>query len=280
MTETVFPMAKVNLGLNVVERRTDGYHNLQTVFYPVPIADRLEVSTIDNAVDGEACCQLTLSGIELDGDSQQNLAVRAYDRLQQLFPGRLPALRVHLHKTIPVQAGMGGGSSDGTAMLCLLNRQFALGLTNEQLVQLAASLGADCPFFVQATPAYAEGIGEKLTPIALSLSGWYMAVVRPPVSVSTREAFALVKPRQPQHNCRDVVLQPVETWKDLLTNDFEDSVFPQYPIIAQVKDQLNRLGAVYAAMSGSGSALFGLFRDCIDVKRHFPGMFATVVALK
>ena len=276
----MFPFAKINLGLNIVERRPDGYHNLETVFYPVPIKDTLEIQEMDGTSPSVHACDLKVTGVLLDGDEQHNLVVRAYNLLRDEFPDRLPCLHVHLHKSIPVQAGMGGGSSDGAAMLCLLNREYHLGLTDEQLIARAARLGADCPFFVLGKPAYAEGIGERLKPIDLSLQGWHLAVVRPPVPVSTREAFALITPRKPLKNCLTIVSQPVDTWRDELHNDFEHSVFAQYPLIGQVKERLYELGAVYAAMSGSGSALFGLFRQAdVELAEHFPDMFTRMITL-
>ena len=264
-----FPIAKINLGLNVVGRRPDGYHNLQTVFYPVPIADALEVRPMAEGFPSDVDCDLKVTGIDVAGDEQQNLVVRAYRLLKQEFP-QLPRLHAHLHKAIPTQAGMGGGSSDGTAMLTLLVREYFLQLSHQQLIDRAARLGADCPFFVDAMPAYAEGIGERLTPVALDLSDYWLCVVRPDIPVSTREAFSLILPQQPAVCCRDVVAQPVDTWRHQLTNDFETSVFSLYPEIGRIKQQLYDLGAVYAAMSGSGSALFGLFRQSIDLKPLFP----------
>ena len=254
------PIAKINLGLNVVEKRPDGYHNLETVFYPVRIYDAIEVFEMAADFPSEVDCDLKITNIHIDGDEQRNLVVRAYQLLRQDFP-QLPRIHVHLHKGIPTQAGMGGGSSDCGYMLTLLNRQFDLGLSNEQLIGYAARLGADCSFFILNKPCYAEGIGEKLQPISLDLSGWYLAIVRPDIPVSTKEAFSLITPQHPEKNCRDVVMQPVETWRDVLTNDFEKSVFALYPKIGQIKQRLYDLGAVYAAMSGSGSSLFGLFRS-------------------
>lgn len=254
------PIAKINLGLNVVEKRPDGYHNLETVFYPVRIYDAIEVFEMAADFPSEVDCDLKITNIHIDGDEQRNLVVRAYQLLKQDFP-QLPRIHVHLHKGIPTQAGMGGGSSDCGYMLTLLNRQFDLGLSNEQLIGYAARLGADCSFFILNKPCYAEGIGEKLQPISLDLSGWYLAIVRPDIPVSTKEAFSLITPQHPEKNCRDVVMQPVETWRDVLTNDFEKSVFALYPKIGQIKQRLYDLGAVYAAMSGSGSSLFGLFRS-------------------
>jgi 4-diphosphocytidyl-2-C-methyl-D-erythritol kinase len=217
-------------------------------------------------------CDLKVSNIAIEGDEQRNLVVRAYTMLKQDFP-QLPRLHIHLHKAIPTQAGMGGGSSDGAYMLRLLNEQFALGLTDEQLVGYAARLGADCPFFIWSRPAYAEGIGERLQPVSLSLSDYHIAIVRPDIPVSTKEAFSLVKPQRPSRNCRDIVMQPVETWREELVNDFEQSVFALHPEIGAIKKQLYDMGALYAAMSGSGSSLFGIFRKPINIGEHFPDMF-------
>lgn len=268
-----FPIAKINLGLNVVERRADGYHNLETVFYPVNITDALELMPMDPQFPSAVDCDLKVTNIAIEGDEQRNLVVRAYHLLKQDFP-QLPRLHAHLHKAIPTQAGMGGGSSDCAYMLTMLNSMFSLQLTERQLIDYAARLGADCPFFVLSRPAYAEGIGELLQPVALDLSEFQIAVVRPDIPVSTREAFSLIKPQRPKKNCRDVVMtQPIESWRDDLTNDFELSVFTLHPEIGAMKDRLYQLGAVYAAMSGSGSAVFGLFRQAPDLAPHFPGMF-------
>lgn len=288
----LFPLAKINLGLNVVERRPDGYHNLETVFYPVNIHDTLEVTPQTTPTTPQAVptppqaaptpevstsgpqtdCHLTISGITIEGDTQRNLVVRAYHLLKDDFPA-LPPVSVRLHKAIPTQAGMGGGSSDCAYMIRLLNEQFQLGLTTAQMQQYAARLGADCAFFILAQPAYAEGIGERLEPIDLDLSRYHIGVVRPDIPVPTKEAFSLIRPHRPAKNCRDIVMQPVETWRDELVNDFEQSVFALHPEIGAIKDRLYRLGAVYAAMSGSGSAVFGLFRDPVALAPHFPGMY-------
>ena len=268
-----FPIAKINLGLNVVEKRPDGYHNLQTVFYPVPIKDALEVHVMDEAFPSDYDCDLKVTNITIEGDEQRNLVVRAYQLLKQDFP-TLPRIHSHLWKGIPTQAGMGGGSSDCAYMMLLLNQQFQLGLTDEQLIEYAAKLGADCAFFILSRPCYAEGIGEKLQPIDLSLSGYYIAVVRPDIPVPTKEAFSRIRPHYPAQNCRETVMQPVETWRDTLINDFEKSVFALHPEIGNIKQQLYDMGATYAAMSGSGSALFGLFKKQPDsLSQEFPNMF-------
>ena len=272
-----FPIAKINLGLNVVEKRPDGYHNLETVFYPVTLKDALEVQEMDEAFPSPYDCDLKVTNIAVEGDEQRNLVVRAYNLLKHDFP-RMARVHAHLYKAIPTQAGMGGGSSDASAMLLLLNRMFALGLTEQQLIDYAARLGADCPIFILNRPAYAEGIGERLQPIDIRLQGYHLAVVRPDIPVPTKEAFSLITPKRPLRNCRDIVSQPVDTWRDLLTNDFEQSVFALHPEIAAVKERLYQLGAVYAAMSGSGSALFGLFAQRPDLSGEFTGMYKQVIS--
>ena len=268
-----FPVAKINLGLNVVEKRADGYHNLQTVFYPVPIMDALEIVPMSDGFPSDVDCDLKVTNITIEGDEQRNLVVRAYQLLKADYPD-LPRVHAHLWKGIPTQAGMGGGSSDCGYMIRLLNETFDMGLSSEQMQQYAARLGADCAFFIESRACYAEGIGERLQPIDLDLSGWHIGVVRPDIPVPTKEAFSRIHPHYPALNCRDVVKQPVETWRDRLTNDFEESVFVLHPEIGAVKEQLYKMGATYAAMSGSGSALFGLFKDEPDALRQaFPDMF-------
>ena len=273
------PIAKINLGLNVVESRPDGYHNLETVFYPVPVCDALEVFEMDTRFPSQVNCDLKVTNITIEGDEQRNLVVRAYNLLKQDFPD-LPRVHAHLYKGIPTQAGMGGGSSDCGFMITLLNKMFGLGLTDEQMIQYAARLGADCAFFIINRPCYAEGIGERLQPIALDLSGWYLAVVRPAIPVSTKEAFSLITPQHPKKNSLDIVMQPVESWRDELTNDFEKSVFTLHPQIGAIKDRLYEMGATYAAMSGSGSSLFGLFREPVSLDTFdTEGTFKTIIPL-
>ena len=272
-----FPKAKINLGLNVVERRADGYHNLETVFYPVPLTDALELHPMDDGLPSEVACDLKVTNIDIAGPEQDNLVVRAYKLLAA--DHKLPRVHVHLHKGIPTQAGMGGGSSDCAAMIRLLNDGFGLGMDNATMERYAVRLGADCPFFISGRPAYAEGIGERLHPIDLRLDGWWLGIVRPDIPVPTREAFALVKPTPTTRKCRDIVAQPVETWRGELVNDFEASVFAAHPEIGAIKQRLYSLGAVYASMSGSGSSVFGLFRSEVGLSRHFEGMFTAGMAL-
>lgn len=274
-----YPIAKINLGLNVVEKRSDGYHNLQTVFYPVPIMDALEVLPMSDGFPSDVDCDLKVTNIKIEGDEQRNLVVCAYQLLKEDFP-TLPRLHVHLWKGIPTQAGMGGGSSDCAYMIRLLNELFELGLSDGQMAAYAAKLGADCAFFIYSKPCYAEGIGEQLEPIDLNLSGRYIGVVRPDIPVPTKEAFSRIRPHYPQKNCREVVMQDVESWREELVNDFEESVFALHPELEAVKRRLYDLGASYAAMSGSGSALFGLFREePVLLKQTFPGVFTFSGAL-
>ena len=273
------PIAKINLGLNVVEKRPDGYHNLETVFYPVQIEDALEVYPMDPEFPSEYDCDLKVTNITIDGDEQRNLVVRAYNLLKADFP-TLPRIHAHLYKGIPTQAGMGGGSSDCGFMITLLNEMFKLGLSDLQMIDYAARLGADCAFFILNRPCYAEGIGEKLQPIDLDLKGWYLSLVRPDIPVSTREAFALIKPHYPEVNCREVVKQPVESWRDALVNDFEGSVFAVHPELGAVKDRLYELGATYAAMSGSGSTLFALSHQPLNLDEfNSEGTFRKTISL-
>ena len=249
-----FPNLKINLGLSITEKRPDGYHNLETVFYPVALEDALEIRT-----NPEAQQKFTLHqhGMEIAGNPENNLVVKAYLLLDKEF--HLPPVEIHLYKHIPSGAGLGGGSSDAAFMLKLLNEHYNLQLSDNQLEDYAATLGADCAFFIKNTPTYAEGIGNIFSPIELSLKGYRIMIVKPDVFVSTREAFANIRPHRPEYPVREVIRRPVAEWKDTLINDFEASVFPQYPVIGEIKEELYHQGAIYASMSGSGSSVFGLF---------------------
>ena len=249
-----FPNIKINLGLSITEKRPDGYHNLETVFYPVNLEDALEIRTSPEA---EKKTTLHQYGMEIAGSPEDNLAAKAYSLLDKEF--HLPPVEIHLYKHIPSGAGLGGGSSDAAFMLKLLNEQFHLNLSEEQLEIYAATLGADCAFFIKNKPVYAEGIGNIFSPIELSLKGYQIMIVKPDVFVSTREAFANIHPHHPEYPVKEVIRRPVAEWKDTLINDFEASVFPQHPVIGEIKQELYNQGAIYASMSGSGSSVFGLF---------------------
>lgn len=250
----VFPNIKINLGLSITEKRPDGYHNLETVFYPVALEDALEIRTLPEA---EKKITLHQYGMEIAGNPEDNLVAKAYSLLDKEF--HLPPVEIHLYKHIPSGAGLGGGSSDAAFMLKLLNEQFHLNLSEERLEIYAATLGADCAFFIKNKPVYAEGIGNIFSPIELSLRGYQIMIVKPDVFVSTREAFANIHPHHPEHPVKEVIRRPVAEWKDTLINDFEASVFPQHPVIGEIKQELYNQGAIYASMSGSGSSVFGLF---------------------
>lgn len=263
----LYPCAKINLGLNVVGRRDDGYHNLETVFFPVAITDALEVLEMSPCYPLDVACSLKVTGTDELCDEQQNLVVKAYNLLAADY--NLPRIYAHLHKRIPSQAGMGGGSSDAAYMIRLLNEQFTLRLTVDQQREYAVRLGADCPFFITADPSnpqplYATGIGDKLQPFAerwTALAGKWLLIAKPPVAVSTKEAYAGIIPRTPRKNCRDILWQPIHTWREELVNDFENSVFSKLPLLAEVKQAMYDVGAIYAAMSGSGSTIFGIFNE-------------------
>ena len=264
-----FPNAKINLGLNIIEKRADGYHNLETIFYPINLQDALEVKRLR---DSEEPYELRIMGNTIEGDKDSNLVVKAYKLLAQDFD--IPAVDIHLFKHIPTQAGLGGGSADCAFMIKLMNEKFKLGLDLDQMEAYAAKLGADCAFFVRNEPVFATGVGNLFEPIRLSLSGHYIVIVKPNIAVSTKEAFALIKPKHPEVSLKDCIQQPIETWKNTIKNDFELSVFTQYPEIAAIKDELYDMGAVYASMSGSGSAVYGIFDHFIeDVDKKFVGCF-------
>ncbi|TNF42365.1 MAG: 4-(cytidine 5'-diphospho)-2-C-methyl-D-erythritol kinase [Bacteroidetes bacterium] len=247
----VFPNAKINIGLNVVSKRDDGYHNLETIFFPVKLADALEF------VEAEET-KLTTSGIVIEGIPENNLVLKAYQLLKADF--NLPPLHFHLHKVVPFGAGLGGGSSDAAFTLKTLNEFYDLGLTTAMLEKYAAQIGADCPFFIHNKPTFATGIGNRFHKIELDLSGYEIVILKPDVSVSTPEAYKNVIPRNPKFRLTEIVKKPVNDWKNLIVNDFENSVFPKYPQIAELKQFLYKMGADFASMSGSGSAVFGIFR--------------------
>lgn len=264
-----FPNAKINIGLQVTERRPDGYHNLDTVFYPIPINDALEV-IVAEGVDYD--CRLHISGIDIEGDTDNNLVVRAYRMLATDYT--LPSIDIYLHKHIPTGAGLGGGSADAGYMLCLLNEMFELDISTEQLEKYATRLGADCPFFITGTPVYATGIGNEFHSIDLNLAGWYLVVVKPDVFVSTKEAYSMVHPEKPAVTLDKKIIRPISEWKDTISNDFEKGIFALHPELESIKAKLYELGAAYAAMSGSGSALFGLFAEPVEnIDYYFEGCF-------
>lgn len=256
-----FPCAKINLGLNITGLRPDGYHNIETIFLPIAITDALEVKTMAEDFPSDVACDLKVTGNAVDCNEADNLVIKAYNLIAKDYT--LPRVHAHLYKHIPSEAGLGGGSSDGAFMLRLLDERFRLNMGIAEMERYAAKLGADCPFFITADPSYAIETGTTLEPIEdiSRLRHLKVVVVKPAVSVSTREAYAMTTPRQPELSCREAINEPIDRWKDLLRNDFEGPAFKMHPELKQIKDKLYSLGARYAQMSGSGSAFFGFFND-------------------
>jgi 4-diphosphocytidyl-2-C-methyl-D-erythritol kinase len=256
-----FPNAKINIGLNIIEQRPDQFHNIETIFYPVPITDILEILENSEIKDNKA--EIVVTGMNIPGNSVNNLCLKAYKLLDRLY--NLPPVKIHLHKIIPTGAGLGGGSSDGAFTLSLLNRLFALNLTNAQLIDLAAELGSDCPFFIENKPAFGTGKGNMLKTIELNLTGYYFVLVKPSVSIGTAEAYKGVKPFKPEQSVNTLIGLPIIQWKDKIMNDFEQSIFPNYAIIKEIKNDLYNAGAIYASMTGSGSAVYGIFEKQVSL---------------
>jgi 4-diphosphocytidyl-2-C-methyl-D-erythritol kinase len=258
-----FPNCKINIGLYITGKREDGYHNLETVFYPLsnmpsvtvshtPPRDVLEVVPAETA-------QLHMSGLAVTGNVENNLVWKAYYLLQQKYPDKMPPADIYLHKVIPMGAGLGGGSADGAFMLRLLNDFCKLGMSNEELAGYALQLGSDCPFFIYNTPQFASGRGEQMERIAVDLSGYSIQLICPRVHVSTAQAFAMITPAAATYDLRQLATLPIGQWKDFVRNDFEVPVFRQHAVLADIKQQLYDQGAIYASMSGSGSAIYGIF---------------------
>ena len=253
----LFPNCKINLGLHILSKRKDNYHNIETIFLPLSLTDILEVIVPES---GDSTSSFSLSGIPVEMEPRDNLCSKALHLLQKDFAS-LPAISTHLHKNIPVGAGLGGGSSDATHMLLLLNKKFNLELIHEKLAAYALALGSDCPFFLKNKPCLASSRGELLNEISLDLSRFHFALVYPGVSVDTAWAFSQVIARQRSESLRDIIQLPISGWKENLVNDFEVSVFKKYLQVKEIKDYLYTQGAVYASMSGSGSCVFGMFEN-------------------
>lgn len=253
----VFPDCKINLGLRILNNRADGYHNIETVFYPVPLKDALEIIPSGN----REALQFSSSGFVINGDATDNLCIKAYQLLKKDFP-QIPSLKIHLHKSIPMGAGLGGGSADAAFTLQLLNDQFHLNLSIHQLIEYALRLGSDCPFFIVHHPCIGTGRGEILQQIPLNLSGYQVMLINPGIHINTSEAFAALQLQQanyPTTSLAEIINEPVDCWQHSLKNDFEIPVFKKYPEIKKIKEMLYQNGAAYSAMTGSGSTVFGLF---------------------
>ena len=274
----VFPNCKINLGLRILNKREDGYHNLETIFYPVPLKDALEIIPSG----GTDPIQFSSSGLIVGGDTETNICVKAYRLLKKDFPA-LASVKIHLHKSIPIGAGLGGGSADGAFTLQLLNKLLKLNLSKNQLIDYALQLGSDCPFFVLNTPCLATGRGEIMEPVDIDLSAYQLMIVNPCIHVNTGQAFSYLD-RQKINNhsvsLKEIIHQPVNTWQQLLINNFEEPLFNKYPLIKEIKETLYKMGASFAAMSGSGSTVYGLFdknlQPVINFNRNF---FVQLVSL-
>lgn len=263
-----YPCAKINLGLNIVSKRSDGYHNLETVFYPINLCDRLEIT--EAPTTAEHACAISVDGMPIEGSMEDNLVAKAYNLMKTTHP-ELPPINVRLTKNIPTQAGMGGGSSDCAYTITMLNAMFSLGMTTVDMRQLASTLGADCAFFIDPTPSFATGIGDELVPVNVDLDNYTICIIKPKLKISTKEAFAGISPQPTTVCCKDIVASPVEEWKGKLVNDFESNLAPVHDEIPRIKQKLYDLGAVYASMSGSGSAMFGIFTQVpTELHAHFP----------
>ncbi|QOI97414.1 MAG: 4-(cytidine 5'-diphospho)-2-C-methyl-D-erythritol kinase [Flammeovirgaceae bacterium] len=260
----VFPPSKINLGLHVISKRPDGYHEIETCFYPIPLTDILEIIPSKEF-------SFSQTGVELEGKPTDNLVVQAYQLLSKDYV--IPPVSIHLHKLIPAGAGLGGGSSDAAYTLRLLNEIFELGISNATLQQYAARLGSDCSFFLYNQPMLGKGKGDMLSPVTTALKGYTLMLVKPPIHVSTADAYRGVTPMQPTAPLKVVLESVIEQWKDSLVNNFEFSVFARYPDIRKIKETLYQYGAVYASMSGSGSSVYGIFQDAKDLSGLFTGCF-------
>lgn len=265
-----FPNAKLNLGLNIVEKLNDGYHSIQSVFYPVGLMDALEV--VENKEASAERIVMTTSGIEIPGNVNQNLCYKAYHLISKDYS--LPNVKVHLHKHIPIGAGLGGGSSDGAFFIRLLSDTFQLNLSWGEMHNYARQLGSDCSFFITNKPVFAEGKGDQYERIELNLDGYHIALVCPSVHINTAKAYSGVTPKPAVRSIeKDILTVPIEQWKDCIHNDFEDSIFPQFLLVKDIKEKLYNNGALYASMSGSGSSVYGIFKNETRLKEFFTDCF-------
>ena len=255
-----FPFAKINLGLHIIEKRPDHYHNIETIFYPVEWCDILEIIKADDFA-------FFHTGLPVAGNANDNLCVKAYNLLKSDW--NISPVHIYLHKIIPIGAGLGGGSSDAAHTLLLLNKIFALNLSLKQLSEYAVKLGSDCAFFLQPHPMFAQGRGELLSAIDVSLKKYFIVMVMPQVQVNTSDAYQWIIPAKPKTGLERILKLPIEEWKNVLENDFEKPVFEKYPLLKEIKEQLYLQGALYSAMSGSGASVFGIFKREINFKNVF-----------
>lgn len=263
-----FPNAKINIGLNIIEKRSDGFHNIESVMYPLKgiMYEALEIIP-SNSKEKEV--ELISSGIPIPGNPENNLCIKAYDLIKKEYP--VAPVKIHLHKAIPIGAGLGGGSADAAFFIRLLNDAFELGISWGEMHHYARQLGSDCSFFISNKPVFAEGKGDQIESLDFSLSGYHIALVYPNIHINTAKAYEGIHPKKSMRSLENDILNlPVEQWREYIHNDFEDSIFLQYPEIKKIKEKLYSTGAVYASLSGSGSALYGLFKKEMKIGKHFP----------
>lgn len=265
-----FPNGKINIGLNVLSKRPDGFHNIESVFYPVPVRDALEFVTADTM-------QLTVSGFAIPGKEEDNLVLKAYDALSRIY--KLPPLKIHLHKSIPIGSGLGGGSADAAFFIQALNKEFKLDMEEKEMLSLAGKLGSDCPFFIINEAILVSGKGDTFQPASLDLNGKYLVIFKPKTNISTKMAYDLVHTGKPDTKLSAIISNPIEQWKDLLINDFESPICKVYPQIAEIKKDLYKYGAIYASMSGSGSAVYGLFNNKPKLSKIDPNYYLWIAKL-
>jgi 4-diphosphocytidyl-2-C-methyl-D-erythritol kinase len=273
----VFPNCKINLGLHVTRKREDGYHDLETIFYPLPLRDALEVVNRQQATGNkqipDSAVSLQVSGLTVQGNPEDNLCIKAYNLLKKDHP-QLGNVDIHLHKAIPMGAGLGGGSADGAFALQLLNDKFQLKLSREKLLDYSLQLGSDCPFFIINKPSFATGRGELLQSIQLDLSAYSFLVVHPGVHINTGWAFSQLTPAPSPQSLQTIIQQPVDSWRNTLKNDFEAPVCKHHPDLQAIKDRLYNAGALYASMTGSGSCFFGIFAKDQPPNLQWPASYA------
>ncbi len=264
----VFPNSKINIGLNITKKREDGFHNLETIFYPISLSDIIEF------VETTRKTSLINTGIEVDSHSDNNLIIRAYNLLKKDFI--LPELKIHLHKIIPLGSGLGGGSANASFMLTSLNEKFNLKISENKLMKYAQKIGSDCPFFIKNKPVFAEGTGNIFSELDLELSSFYIVIIIPAIHVSTKEAFREINISKPQKSIKELIRLPVKEWKNSIRNDFEKNIFKLYPEIKNIKDTLYNSGAVYSQMSGSGASVFGFFEKKPVLPENFSKYFVYI----
>ncbi len=260
-----FPNCKINIGLNIIAQRLDGYHHLESIFYPVPLCDVMEIETSKNHFT------YTQTGLDTGCEQEKNLAVKAYRLMQELY--FVPEIQIHLHKIIPLGAGLGGGSADAAFMISALNNYFNLNLPTEQLYTLCKKIGSDCSFFILNKPAFVTGTGDIVKPFNVALKGYHLILIKPDIHVSTAEAYSLITPHAPEYNLQEIIQEPVNNWRNKIQNDFEVPLFKKHPSLQRIKDKLYDQGALYASMTGSGSAVYGIFEKQKSLHSFFQPYF-------